>query len=97
MPESAAGKKELALTFVAKVRAMNSEMGIPNNVEGLVSTDDVTAVTTRALVEANGEGKTFDLFDFGYPVPRYMDMAAMLDVVNAIKSSATTPTQQAKL
>ena len=45
-----------ARAFVAKVRALNSEMGIPASVPDM-RPSDVAPVAARAIVEANGEGK----------------------------------------
>jgi len=57
--ESAA---QLADAFIAKVRAMNADYGIPTQVEKLKEAD-IPAITDKALAEAH-------MF---YAVPRYMD------------------------
>ncbi len=53
---------QLADAFIARVRAMNQEFGIPTQVDKLKA-DDIPAITDKALTEAH-------LF---YAVPRYMD------------------------
>mgnify|MGYP001620103624 CR=1 FL=1 len=55
---------QLAAAFIAKVRAMNAEFGIPTQVEKLKETD-IAAITDKALSEAH-------MF---YAVPRYMGKA----------------------
>ncbi len=55
-------KDQLATAFIAKVRAMNAEFGIPTQVEKLKESD-IAAITDKALSEAH-------MF---YAVPRYMD------------------------
>lgn len=55
-------KEQLAAAFIAKVRAMNAEFGIPTQVEKLKESD-IAAITDKALSEAH-------MF---YAVPRYMD------------------------
>ena len=57
-------QEQLASAFIAKVRAMNAEFGIPTQVEKLKDAD-IPAITDKALSEAH----TF------YAVPRYMDVA----------------------
>ena len=54
---------QLADAFIAKVRAMNAEFGIPTQVEKLKEAD-IAAITDKALSEAH-------MF---YAVPRYMDV-----------------------
>lgn len=54
---------QLADAFIAKVRAMNADYGIPTQVEKLKDSD-IAAITDKALSEAH----TF------YAVPRYMDV-----------------------
>jgi alcohol dehydrogenase len=54
--------EQLADAFIARVRAMNQEFGIPAQVDKLRA-DDIPAITDKALTEAH-------LF---YAVPRYMD------------------------
>ncbi len=54
--------EQLADAFIARVRAMNQEFGIPSQVDKLKA-DDIPAITDKALTEAH-------LF---YAVPRYMD------------------------
>ncbi len=56
-------KAQLADAFIAKVRAMNAEFGIPTQVAKLKESD-ITAITDKALSEAH-------MF---YAVPRYMDV-----------------------
>ena len=55
---------QLADAFIAKVRAMNADYGIPTQVEKLKESD-IVAITDKALSEAH-------MF---YAVPRYMDVA----------------------
>lgn len=55
---------ELADTFIARVRAMNQDFGIPTQVDKLKA-EDIPAITDKALTEAH-------IF---YAVPRYMDTA----------------------
>lgn len=55
--------EQLASTFIAKVRAMNAEFGIPTQVDKLKESD-IPAITDKALSEAH-------MF---YAVPRYMDV-----------------------
>ena len=81
--QSKEGKREMALGFVRKVRAMNAEMNIPTHVTGM-SLQDAARVGTRALTEGNGEGKTWDLMDFGYPCMKTMVMGDMMRVCSAI-------------
>ena len=83
------GKRRLATSFVKKVRRMNSNMGVPTCVTNMTA-GDVDAVVTRALTESHGEGKTFDLFDFGYPTPKYMDRTDMERVVRSILPGAAS-------
>ncbi|MGH8030018.1 MAG: iron-containing alcohol dehydrogenase, partial [Arenimonas sp.] len=52
----------LADAFIARIRAMNAEFGIPTQVDKLKD-NDIPAITDKALTEAH-------LF---YAVPRYMD------------------------
>ena len=54
---------QLADAFIAKVRAMNADYGIPTQVEKLKESD-IVAITDKALSEAH-------MF---YAVPRYMDV-----------------------
>jgi alcohol dehydrogenase class IV len=54
--------EQLADAFIARVRAMNREFGIPTQVDKLKA-EDIAAITDKALTEAH-------LF---YAVPRYMD------------------------
>ncbi len=54
--------EQLADAFIARVRAMNQEFGIPAQVDKLKA-EDIPAITDKALTEAH-------LF---YAVPRYMD------------------------
>lgn len=56
-------KAQLADAFIAKLRAMNAEFGIPTQVEKLKEAD-IVAITDKALSEAH-------MF---YAVPRYMDV-----------------------
>jgi alcohol dehydrogenase class IV len=53
---------QLADAFIARVRAMNAEFGIPAQVDKLKA-DDIPAITKKALFEAH----------WFYAVPRYMD------------------------
>ncbi|HSW13487.1 MAG TPA: iron-containing alcohol dehydrogenase [Solimonas sp.] len=53
---------QLADAFIAKIRAMNAEFGIPTKVEKLKA-KDIPAIATAALKEAH----------WTYAVPRYMD------------------------
>lgn len=53
---------QLADAFIAKVRALNAEFGIPTTVEKLKA-QDIPAIATAALKEAH----------WTYAVPRYMD------------------------
>ena len=53
---------QLADAFIARVRAMNQEFGIPTQVDKLKESD-IPAITDKALTEAH-------MF---YAVPRYMD------------------------
>jgi alcohol dehydrogenase class IV len=55
---------QLADAFIAKVRAMNADFGIPTQVDKLKESD-IPAITDKALSEAH-------MF---YAVPRYMDVA----------------------
>jgi len=55
---------ELADKFIARVRAMNEDYGIPTQVEKL-KREDIPAITDKALTEAH----------LYYAVPRYMDTA----------------------
>jgi len=54
--------EQLASAFIAKIRAMNEEFGIPTKVEKLKASD-IPAIATAALKEAH----------WTYAVPRYMD------------------------
>lgn len=56
--------EQLADAFIARVRVMNQEFGIPTQVDKLKA-EDIPAITDKALTEAH-------LF---YAVPRYMDTA----------------------
>ena len=58
-PESDA---ELADAFIAHIRKLNADFGIPTQVEKL-KRDDIPAITDKALAEAH----------WTYAVPRYMD------------------------
>ncbi|MGH8454407.1 MAG: iron-containing alcohol dehydrogenase [Nevskiales bacterium] len=53
---------ELAGKFIARIRTMNQEFGIPDRLQALKATD-IPAIATAALSEAR----------FTYAVPRYMD------------------------
>jgi alcohol dehydrogenase len=53
---------ELADAFIARIRAMNQDFGIPTQVDKLRE-QDITAITGKALFEAH----------LYYAVPRYMD------------------------
>jgi len=77
------GKRAMTIAFVAKVRSMNAAMAIPTFVEGM-TLNDVDRVATRALEEGNGEGKTFNIMDFGYPCPKTMTMMDMDKVCRSI-------------
>lgn len=55
---------QLADAFIAKIRAMNEEFGIPTKVEKLKASD-IPLIATAALKEAH----------WTYAVPRYMDKA----------------------
>ena len=55
---------QLADAFIAQVRAMNQDFGIPTQVDKLKA-EDIPAITDKALTEAH-------IF---YAVPRYMDTA----------------------
>ena len=57
-------ERELADAFIARVRAMNRDFGIPTQVDKLKA-EDIPAITDKALTEAH-------IF---YAVPRYMDTA----------------------
>jgi len=57
-------ESELADKFIARVRAMNQDYGIPTQVEKL-KREDIPAITDKALTEAH----------LYYAVPRYMDTA----------------------
>ena len=92
-----AGKRRLAEALVAKVRQMNANMGVPTCVKQMTEAD-VDAVVDRALTESHGEGRTFDLFDFGYPTPRYMERDDMVKVVRSIlPGSASSSAATARL
>ena len=94
---SPAGKRRLAEALVAKVRQMNANMGVPTCVKQMTEAD-VDAVVDRALTESHGEGRTFDLFDFGYPTPRYMERDDMVKVVRSIlPGSASSSAATARL
>lgn len=54
--------EQLADAFIARIRAMNQDFGIPTHVDKLKA-EDIPAITDKALAEAH-------LF---YAVPRYMD------------------------
>lgn len=56
---------ELASAFIAHVRKLNAEFGIPTQVDKLKATD-IPAITDKALAEAH----------WTYAVPRYMDKPA---------------------
>jgi alcohol dehydrogenase len=56
-------ESQLADAFIAKVRAMNAEFGIPTQVDKLKA-EDIPAIADKALSEAH-------MF---YAVPRYMDV-----------------------
>jgi alcohol dehydrogenase class IV len=81
-----AKKRRLAAEFIGRVRAMNKEMLIPASVVTMTEAD-VDDVAARALKEAHGEGETFNLFDFGYPTPKYMDYKDMVKVVRGVLPS----------
>lgn len=61
---------QLADAFIAKVRAMNAEFGIPTQVDKLKESD-IPAITDKALSEAN----------WFYAVPRYMTKAECQDFI----------------
>ena len=84
---SPASKRRLAGAFVERVRQMNANMGVPSCVNKMTEAD-VDRVVDRALTESHGEGRTFDLFDFGYPTPRYMEREDMVRVVRSILPGA---------
>ena len=54
--------EQLADKFIAHVRTLNAEFGIPTQVEKLKESD-IPAITDKALAEAH----------WTYAVPRYMD------------------------
>ena len=91
-PQSMAEKRALMFKFIACIRAMNAEMSIPESVPGMAGSD-VDAVAQRALKEAHGEGETFNLFDFGYPTPKYMAYADMVKVVKGVLPAAHSKTK----
>ena len=62
--------EQLADAFIAKIRAMNEEFGIPTKVEKLKASD-IPAIATAALKEAH----------WTYAVPRYMDKPTCESVV----------------
>lgn len=62
LKKSSESPEQLASAFIAKVRAMNAEFGIPTQVEKLKEAD-ISAIAEKALGEAH-------MF---YAVPRYMD------------------------
>ena len=61
---------------------MNFKLSIPERLEEM-KVGDVEPIVTRALTEAHGE-KTFNLLDFGYPVPMYMNSGDARKVVTAL-------------
>ena len=83
------GKRAMALAFISKVRAMNASMNIPQCVKGM-RVQDVERVGTRALLEANGEGKMFSIMDFGYPCPKTMARKDMDKVLMSIVPKVET-------
>lgn len=62
LAEGGESEAQLADAFIAKIRAMNADYGIPTQVEKLRESD-IPAITDKALSEAH-------MF---YAVPRYMD------------------------
>ena len=93
---SPASKRRLARAFVARVRQMNANMGVPSCVNNMTEAD-VDRVVDRALTESHGEGRSFDLFDFGYPTPRYMERADMVKVVRSILPGVSAAAGAARL
>ena len=97
-------KRALMFKFIARVRKMNADMNIPASVAAMTATD-IDTVAQRALKEAHGEGEMFNLFDFGYPTPKYMTYTDMVKVVGRVVPAAskeevaagTTTMQQSKL
>ena len=70
---SAAADAELAATFVAHLRKMNAEMGIPERVAPLRS-EDFERIVDNAFAEAHGT----------YGVPRYLDRPAARDLLRSL-------------
>lgn len=60
---SACGEREKAKNFIAAIRRMNKEMGIPDKFEE-IKDEDIQLIAERALLEGNPL----------YPVPKIMDL-----------------------
>ena len=80
-PDGSRTKTMIAKAFVAKIRSMNANMAIPHCVSKMTAAD-VDRVVDRAMVEAHGEGHTWNIMDMGYPVPKYMARANMTKIVS---------------
>jgi alcohol dehydrogenase len=64
-----------ANAFIAHIRQMNADMGIPTTVKEL-RREDIALIASRALQEAHGT----------YAVPRYMDMTQAQALISALLS-----------
>lgn len=70
--------RTLALKFIAAIKSMNAEMGLPAYCKGLKA-EDIELVATRAMNEAHGvhnfwNGPLKFFAEFNYPVPKFMTM-----------------------
>ena len=63
----------LARAFIAEIRRLNAQMGIPETLDGIVDTD-IPDLVRRALAEAHGT----------YPVPKYMSVADCNNVIRLV-------------
>jgi alcohol dehydrogenase class IV len=61
---------QMAAEFIAKVRAMNKEMSIPETIEALQK-EDIPMIAERAMAEAHPE----------YPVPKFMNEAQCEEIL----------------
>ena len=65
-----ASDHDVALAFIAQIRAMNARFGIPTTLSSLRA-EDVDAIADAAIAEAR----------FTYAVPRYLRRAAARELV----------------
>ena len=63
----------LARAFIAEIRRLNAQMGIPETLDAIVDTD-IPDLVRRALAEAHGT----------YPVPKYMSVADCNNVIRLV-------------